>query len=282
MGSWGPELSDNPDMNPAQPLWVRRTDTGDFAPEANARLIDVQQAKLIGRWHSPASACSTALELALWSMAREPARDGCFPWGAHQARQLGWAGEHWGQLHLCHWQVSNGQVSLTQPDWPEPDALAQLWLELTEFVADAGLNLMPPQGGQACAHGYILRELPTAALDKVMGRPIGHFLPESAALRRLQSEVQMWFYNHPLLQGQARPINSIWICGTGVLTPALSDLLAQLRWHTCDDTPAPGDHWLCANDVQASAWILGAAPWAQKLWRRWRPVALWETGHDVD
>jgi hypothetical protein len=276
------DLSDNHAMNPANQLWVQRTDTGDFAPEAMARHIDLQQAHLLGRWHSPASACSTALEWALWSMAQEPAQDGCFPWGAHQARQLGLTGEHWGQLHLCHWQVSNGQVSLMQPDWPAADALAQLWLELAEFVTDAGLQLMSPQGGQACVHGEILRDLPTAALDKVMGRPIGSYLPDSPALRRLQSEVQMWFYNHPLLQGGARPINSIWISGTGALTPALAGVLDRLRWHTADATPKSGDDWLCASDVQASAWRLGAAPWTQRLWRRFRPVALWEPHHELD
>ncbi len=276
------DLSDNHDMTPTNPLWVRRTHSADFAPEAETEHIHLQQARLLGRWHSPDWACSTALESALWAMAQETPRDGCFPWGAHQACQLGLAGKHWGQLHLCHWQVSQGQVKLWTPDWPPAASLQQLWQELTEFVAGAGLTLCAPQGGQACVHGEALRDLPTAALDKVLGRPIGHFLPESADIRRLQSEVQMWFYNHPLLQNGAQPINSIWISGTGVLTPGLSEWLDRLRWHDPHARPGAGDHWLCATDTQASAWVLGGAAWTQRLWRRWRPVPLWEPGHDLD
>jgi hypothetical protein len=276
------DLSHNADMSHANRLWVPGTDMGDFAPEADDQRVDVQQARLLGRWHSPGAACSTALELALGSMAGVPVPDGLFPWAARHARQLGLQGTHWGLLHLCHWQVSNGQVFLRVPDGPAPEALSPLWHELADFVAEAGLTLIPGSGLAALVHGEPLRDLPTAAWAKVQDRPVGPYLPASPALRRLQSELQMWFYTHPLLQGMARPINSVWLSGTGALNPELSTWLDRIQWQKPDSQPARGDHWLCANDVQASLWEWGTAPWLLRLWRRHKPVPRWEPDHELD
>jgi len=72
--------------------------------------------------------------------------------------------------------------------------------------------------------------LPTASLDRVIGRPIDPWLPERLAgqqLRRLQSEVQMLLHTHPLNDAReargALPVNSFWLSGTGPSRAPVAD-----------------------------------------------------------
>jgi hypothetical protein len=67
--------------------------------------------------------------------------------------------------------------------------------------------------------------LPTASLDRVIGRNIDRWLPDTAParlLRRLQNEVQMVLHTHALNDEReaARPmptVNSVWLSGCGRL-----------------------------------------------------------------
>lgn len=268
-------MSDNRRMNTAPTIWIQHRDRADFAAEATPAPHWLQQARALGRWHSPAHHWSTPLEVALWSLAAEPVQDGLFPWAEWSAQQAGHDGGHWAEWHLCHWHVSNGQVTLLRPQWPTPDALDRLWRELSDFVASDGLTLVRDGAERAWVRGEMLAQLPTAHVDKVMGRPVAAFLPESRAWRRLQNELQMWFYSHPVLQGMATPINSVWLCGTGRLTPTLAQVLARLQWADAAATPPTGTQVLIAGDEDAQFWQVGSASAWQRLWRRWRPVT-WE------
>jgi hypothetical protein len=275
-------MLDNFDMDTSPQIWIQRRDMADFAAEADPPPNWLQGARSLGHWHSPKGALSTALELALWALAGEPAQDGLFPWAEWSAGQNGLGPGHWSQWHLCHWHVSNGQVTLLQPSLPEPDALDRVWAELAEFIATDGLTLVRDGSSRAWVRGDLLAQLPTAHLDKVMGRPVSAFLPESRPLRRLQNELQMWFYTHPLLQGLGTPVNSVWICGTGALTPPLASLLDRLHWDQGDTPPPAGTRLLTANDEQAYLWDIGGASAWQKWWRHWRPLA-WPKGvHELD
>src|SRR5206468_3962008 len=76
------------------------------------------------------------------------------------------------------------------------------------------------------AQGEIFRTLPTASLDRVVGRSIERWQPAGASgrpLRRLQQEMQMLLYTLPLNDARQRggllPVNSFWVSGTGVLPP---------------------------------------------------------------
>lgn len=268
-------MSDNRRMDTEPTIWIQRRDMADFAAEAAPPANWLQGARALGRWHSPAHRWCTPLELALGSLAGEPIPDGLFPWAEWSARQAGHGGEHWAEWHLCHWHVSNGQVTLLRPQWPSPDALDRLWRELADFVASDGLTLVRDGPHRAWVRGELLAQLPTAHVDKVMGRPVAAFLPELRAWRRLQNELQMWFYTHPVLQGMATPINSVWLCGTGRLTPTLARLLARLQWADAAATPPTGTRVLMAGDEDAQLWQVGSASAWQRLWRRWRP-ATWE------
>ena len=72
-----------------------------------------------------------------------------------------------------------------------------------------------------------LAELPSASLDRVIGRAIDPWLPAraaGAAVRRLQAEAQMLLYTHPINDEReargALPVNSFWLSGTGRTQPS--------------------------------------------------------------
>jgi hypothetical protein len=83
------------------------------------------------------------------------------------------------------------------------------------------------------------------------------------------------------LQGFGRPINSVWFCGTGSLTPGVKDLLQQLAW-TEAATPAAGSRLLWVRDTQAGLWRIEGASLKQRLWRRLRPLTWPSPPHDLD
>ena len=68
------------------------------------------------------------------------------------------------------------------------------------FEAD-GISLVYDRPGRWLACGEIFRGLPTASLDRVIGQAVDAWMPEAPqarALRRLQAEMQMLLYNHPV------------------------------------------------------------------------------------
>jgi hypothetical protein len=69
-----------------------------------------------------------------------------------------------------------------------------------------------------------LAAMPTASLDRVVGRSIERWLPagpNARFVRRLQNEVQMLLYTHPVNIGREAAglptVNSFWLSGCGVL-----------------------------------------------------------------
>jgi hypothetical protein len=268
-------------MNSTDAIRVQQFRMTDSAPDDGPTPSWLQNARLLRRWFSPQAALSSALEVALADLAGTPCGDGLFPWAAHGATRMGLSGTHWAELHVCHWHVSNGQVSVLPPQRPEPALLHTLWTELADFIAADGLLLTPTPEGHALISGDALQGVPTAALHKVLGRPVAEFLPPSDRLRRLQNELQMWFYTHPMLQGQQRPINSVWFCGTGTLTPQIRQLLDSLQWSDGSNL-GRGQRWLWASDTDASLWRIDGAHWGQRLWRRFQPLNWPLPSHELD
>lgn len=274
-------MPENRTMFATDTIWIHREPGVDSAPEDGSPPSWLQNARLLAQWPCPAEALHSALEVALCDLAGERVPDGLFPWAAAGAAAHGLAGAHWAEMHLCHWHVSNGQVTLLPPSLPATEVLAQLWQELAEFVSTDGLTLVPNGPTQAWVTGDCLQNVPTAALNKVMGRPLSDFLPRSAQLKRLQNELQMWFYTHPALQGLQRPINSVWFCGTGALTPALQGVSKQIAWAD-GRQPATGERWLWASDTHATLWHIGGASLWQRAWRRFKPLTWPHVPHELD
>ncbi|MBU3647146.1 MAG: phosphoglycerate mutase [Limnohabitans sp.] len=169
--------------------------------------------------------------------------DGCMPWAAMAAAKLGLSGSGWAFITLCNWHVSNGQVTLGDPDQLQIDAAtdATLFDTMRDFFAEDGIVLHRYQAGQWLAQSPLLVNLPTASIDRVMGRNIDPWLvgghnathdlsPAAKLLRRLQNEMQMLLYTHAVNEGRKLAINSFWVHGTGELPPAAAQ--AAPTWVT--------------------------------------------------
>ena len=165
------------------------------------------------------------------------AQDGCLPWAARAAAERGLAANNaidgWAFINLCNWHVSNGQVTLGDPAYLQIDEAtdAALFKAMQSFFAEDGIALHPYKPGQWLAQSPLLADLPTASLDRVIGRNIDPWLvgshvaadalsPAAKLLRRLQNEMQMLLYTHPVNEGRGLTINSFWVHGTGALSPA--------------------------------------------------------------
>ncbi len=159
------------------------------------------------------------------------APDGLLPWAALQAHGLqlpaAKPGEGWAWLTPCHWQVNTDHVRMANPTDCEisPEESTIVMESLRAFLAEDGITLHGLQAdGNWLALGAAFHALPTASLARAAGGAVDHWMPRQAQaqpLRRLQNEMQMLLYTHPVNDARAArrllPINSFWISGTGDL-----------------------------------------------------------------
>lgn len=183
--------------------------------------------------------------------------DGLLPWAALQQAGTGpgpalpcaW-------VTLCHWAMGREHATLSDPrmlDLSEAESRALLETMRPFFEGDGiALHYLSPLRWRA--EGLAL-EQPTASLDRVLGRNVDPWLPsarEARTLRRLQNEMQMLLYTHPVNEArqQRRQLvaNSLWFSGTGrLLQPAPS---APLRVVRDLAEPALAEDWV----AYAQAW----------------------------
>jgi hypothetical protein len=159
---------------------------------------------------------------------------GTLPFAAHAARADGIEvlDLAWAMLTPAHWHAGREEILLADPealrlDEAESRALLEAVRELFEGEGFA-LAWGAPLRWYA-AHES-LAELPSASLDRVVGRNVDRWLPagrEARLLRRLQSEVQMLLYTHPINEArEARgllAVNSFWLSGCGRWQPSAGD-----------------------------------------------------------
>ena len=211
-----------------------------------------------------------------------PLADGQLPMAALEAAREGFevGTQAWARLTPAHWQLGAERVSLSDPaalalDEAQSRELLEAVRELFEGEGFA-LHYRAPTAWLA-SHPT-LQALPSASIDRVVGRNIDAWLPADPRVRlvrRLQSEVQMLLYTHPLNERrEARgelPVNSFWLSGSGVLPHG--DWPTDL---TIDDrlrAPALNEDWF----GWSRAWqALDAGPLAQGLARlqRGEPFSL--------
>lgn len=152
--------------------------------------------------------------------------DGALPFAAHAAAAAGIdTGDlAWAQLTPVHWHLGTEQVSLMDPAQLALDeAGSRALMEAVRplFTGDGWLLAFGGAGAWFAAHES-LADLPTASLDRVIGRNVDAWLGSHAAarrLRRLQAELQMLLHGHALnAEREARgllPVNSVWVSGCG-------------------------------------------------------------------
>ena len=158
------------------------------------------------------------------------------PWAAHTLHRAGAEpGPHaWAWITPCHWQAGMDQVLMQDPAALALDAAHEraLFDAMQAWFADDGLALRLDAPGRWLARGELFRDLVSASVDRVSGRDVAAWMPQSpqaSRLHRLQSEMQMLLYTHPVNDARAAqglaPVNSFWVSGAGALdeAPATTD-----------------------------------------------------------
>lgn len=176
-------------------------------------------------------ALSTPAELAEAQALGWQAPDGCLPWAARSAAADGVAtgDAAWGLLTPVHWHVGAEHVSVGHPDGLYLKAIeSQALFEAVRPLFD-GEGWQLAWGGPTrwyAAHDS-LAGLPTASLDRVIGRNLDLWMgehPQARQIRRLQNEAQMLLYRQPENDHRAEvgalPVNSFWLSGCGRPQPA--------------------------------------------------------------
>jgi hypothetical protein len=205
--------------------------------DALSRLATPALDALLAGWHEAGrddgedTSLTTPHERA-WARALGWRVDGdaALPWAAWLAAADGIdvGGAAWGLLTPVHWRVGSDAVHLA-----DPRALA-----LDEAQSRALFDAVRPlfdSEGFAMAWGAPLHwygahpdfaALPTASLERVIGRNVERWLPaqrQAQLVRRLQSEVQMLLYTHPVNDAREAAgvpvVNSFWLSGCGVFRP---------------------------------------------------------------
>ena len=178
--------------------------------------------------------------------------DGQTPWGAWHAAQAGYVakqagnrpaqaghaptqpghaaapGDAWAVITPCHWTVQTSHITMTHPRALNlaDDESRALLAAMQPYFAEDGIALMYDTPTRWLARGEVFAGLATASPYRVVGGKVDDWLPKAAAaknLRRLQQEMQMLLYTHPLSDARAArglpAVNSFWVSGTGALPP---------------------------------------------------------------
>ena len=197
--------------------------------------------------------------------------DGLIPWAAQDAAQHLQAptGKAWAWITPCHWAMGREHATLTDPaalGLTEEESRALLAAMQPYFVDDGiTIHYVPALGpARWLAEGEVFRSLPTASLDRVLGRNVDPWLPKqnkndanatARKIKLLQNEMQMLLYTHALNDERAArrqlPVNSFWLSGTGALAAG----------HVADGV-APTVPRSLAQAVFADDWEAYAQAWA--------------------
>jgi hypothetical protein len=171
-------------------------------------------------------ALSMPYEIAYARALEIPSDEGMIPWAALETETLGKACA-W--LHPCRLDVGMTDMVL-QPT----SALRLMDAESRELHAliapyfeQDGIELRYHSASRWLALGEQFAEFECASLARVQGRSINAFLPDPGEFplqlkfSRLQAEMQMLLYTHPISEARlARglpAVNSFWVDGAGVL-----------------------------------------------------------------
>jgi hypothetical protein len=210
----------------------------------------------------------------------------------------------------CHWQVGMNEVTLL-----EPQELAlneqeskQLLSAIQPYFAEDGLQVVYESPLVWRVTGDLLYGLPLASIDRVVGQNIKPWMPEhqrAKTLQRLQSEMQMLLYQHPVndersLKGRWT-VNSFWLHRSlEQLYPDASDLnvaldlrenmqasnakLWQQAWEHLDATLCPslsqaldqnqGVSLTLCSDTSWRHYRPQPVSWLNKLHRLIQPVSV--------
>ncbi len=155
-----------------------------------------------------------------------PSDEGKTPWAAFETQTFN---QPCAWLHPCHLDVGMTdmvmqpahRLQLTDAESRELHAL------IAPYFEQDGINLRYHSAARWLALGAQFADFECASLSRVEGHSINDFLPDAGEfpqalkLSRLQAEVQMLLYTHPISEARlARglpTVNSFWVDGAGAL-----------------------------------------------------------------
>lgn len=191
-----------------------------------------------------------------------PVTDGHLPFAAQEADALrlpAATSMAWAWLTPVHLHVGTEQFTMTDPASLQLDEAAsrEVLDAVRELLESEGFTLHWAAAQRWLATHPMFDELATASLDRVVGRNVDPWLPDQRAarlLRRLQNEVQMLLYTHPLndrREAAGLPtVNSFWASASGRLPAQAASggaplVDARLRG------PALGEDWVAWREAWA-------------------------------
>lgn len=215
----------------------------------------------------------------------------------------------WAWITPAHWQVATHHIQMHDParlQLEEAESRALL-TAMAPYFAQDGITLDYLTPARWLARGDVLATLACASLDRAIGADVRPWMPASADMRRLQNEMQMLLYTHPVNDARAErgldSVNSFWISGSGrlgapvrldampVVADGLRDAVLNDDWASWSLTWQEIDESLC-RDLLASLdagrpvrLVLcsnhhclelepGPSGWADRLQRRWSRLGL--------
>ena len=157
---------------------------------------------------------------------------------AAQQRQLSCPPEHgWAFIDLVQADFNQGQVLYSLPASLSDSESDGFLHAMRPYFEEDGIELFALSPGRYLAHGACLKQLPSTSLSLVLQegvhaladpQPLVAQSPAQRLLRRLQNEMQMLLYTHPLNEHRQPAINSFWLSATGDLPDSAG---ADVRLH---------------------------------------------------
>ena len=154
----------------------------------------------------------------------------------------------------CHWQVGMNDVILLSPQELALNEIEskQLLSAIKPYLEEDGLQVVYESPLVWRVSGDLLEGLPLANIERVVGQSIKAWMPEhqrAKTLQRLQSEMQMLLYQHPV--NDERSLKGRWSVNSFWLHRRLDQLY-----------PAAADH-VVALDLRETAQSPNAKLWQQ-------------------
>ncbi len=191
--------------------------------------------------------------------------DGLIPWAALEAKAN--LDEPWAFITPCHWAMGREHATLTDPatlDVTEAESCTLL-AAMQPYFATEGITLQYWQTTRWLASGDVFASLPTASLDRVLGRNVDRWLPASKQIKLLQNEMQMLLYTHPVNDERAGQrqlsINSFWVSGSGALrqtataNPRVVTTRALVQASFANDWAAYAQAWVKLDEAEVAQFL---------------------------
>jgi hypothetical protein len=178
----------------------------------------------------------------------------------------------------CHWQVGMNEVIMLNPAEMglSEDESKQLLAAIQPYFQEDGLEVVYESPLIWQAKSQLFEGLPFASLDRVVGQNVKPWMPDASkaphakSLQRLQSEMQMLMYQHPV--NDQRSLEGRWTLRDSVQAANANQW--QQTWQHLDAT-------VCRPLLEALAaqQTISITLCSETAWQHYEPLkASWLTG----